>query len=441
MMTWLGELATSLLELLPMMLLRSSLVAALLYVLSLLTRRVSLRVVRNLMLAGFLVLLVPPVELLQLKLPLDALALTSVVGTGRGSVQGMTAAGSDAGWLVLGYPLVVMAILGLMAMNTIRYTRRLKSTVPLRVGFDRISARLTVRQSDSNHSPFLVGLHRPLIVVPVTWNDWTDAERDTVLHHELGHLAHGDNWSAVLSGLVTAVYFFNPLVWLVKDRLELVQELRADLYATQHNTAGIAGFARQLVNVAGTLQHTQVRAPGLALTEPYRRLVHRVNHLFWEGKESRMKQSWIRSFMVIALVVTGLALVSVRGGVVQAAEAVSFTEERAEDVIVKPVPVNKVAPEYPPEARKEGIQGRVVIDVLVDRDGEAVKVKAAESPHDLLTKAAIMALEQWQFKPGTINGEPAIMKIQVKLDFKLDNDTGKVRAKTTDPEAPPKEAK
>lgn len=154
-----------------------------------------------------------------------------------------------------------------------------------------------------------------------------------------------------------------------------------------------------------------------------------------------MKQSWIRSFMVIALVVTGLALVSVRGGVVQAAEAVSFTEERAEDVIVKPVPVNKVAPEYPPEARKEGIQGRVVIDVLVDRDGEAVKVKAAESPHDLLTKAAIMALEQWQFKPGTINGEPAIMKIQVKLDFKLDNDTGKVRAKTTDPEAPPKEAK
>lgn len=441
MMTWFGELAASLLELLPMMLLRSSLVSAMLYLLSLLTRRVSLRVVRNLMLAGFLVLLVPPVELMQLQLPLNALTFSSPAGVLTGAEQGIRAAGPDAGWLVLGYPVVVLLLLTVMGINTVRHARRFTNLRPLNDWEARISVRVTIRRSDCHHSPFLVGLHRPLIVVPVTWDDWTRAERDTVLHHELGHLAHGDNWSALLTGLVTAVYFFNPLVWLVRDRLELVQELRADRYATEHNAAGVAGFARQLVNVAGTLNNTQVRAPGLALTEPYRRLVHRVNHLFWEGKESRMKQSWIRSFMVIALVVTGLALVSVRGGVVQAAEAVSLAAEGNEDVVVKPAPLNKVAPEYPDEAKKEGIQGRVVIDVLIDKNGEPVKVKVLESPHDLLTKAAIVALEQWQFRPGTVNGEPAEMKIQLKLDFKLDGDAGKVRAKTTDPEAPPKEEK
>lgn len=80
--------------------------------------------------------------------------------------------------------------------------------------------------------------------------------------------------------------------------------------------------------------------------------------------------------------------------------------------------VHRVEPEYPEDARKQGIQGAVVMDVRINSKGtvEAVNVVSGA---DALAQAATAAVKQWQFRPRTVNGQPVEMQTRVTLDFRL----------------------
>jgi TonB family protein len=75
-------------------------------------------------------------------------------------------------------------------------------------------------------------------------------------------------------------------------------------------------------------------------------------------------------------------------------------------------------PEYPEEARRQGIQGPVVLEVRIGRDG-AVQNVTLISGQEILGKAAIAAVKQWRFKPRYLQGRPAEMQTRVTLNFRL----------------------
>ena len=80
--------------------------------------------------------------------------------------------------------------------------------------------------------------------------------------------------------------------------------------------------------------------------------------------------------------------------------------------------LHRVEPEYPEEARQQQIQGLVVLDLRIGRDGEVQSVDLV-SGERLLADAAIAAVKQWRFNPRRVDGQPVEMQTTVTLNFRL----------------------
>jgi TonB family protein len=87
---------------------------------------------------------------------------------------------------------------------------------------------------------------------------------------------------------------------------------------------------------------------------------------------------------------------------------------------------HKMMPEFPEEALKAGVQGIVILSLYHDGEGSAAKIKVVESPHRVLTEAAIKAVKQWKwrkFKNGGID-RPILSKLSFK--FIIEGEVGRV---------------
>ncbi len=80
--------------------------------------------------------------------------------------------------------------------------------------------------------------------------------------------------------------------------------------------------------------------------------------------------------------------------------------------------IKKVVPIYPPTAQQARVQGAVVLQAEISKDG-AVEELRGISGHPLLIPAAIDAVKQWQYKPYLVNGEPVAMDTTITVDFTL----------------------
>jgi TonB family protein len=80
--------------------------------------------------------------------------------------------------------------------------------------------------------------------------------------------------------------------------------------------------------------------------------------------------------------------------------------------------IQKVAVEYPPEARENHIEGVVKMEVVVDAGGIPSKFKILKG-HPLLVPAAIKAVSKWRYKPFEVSGQPVAVVTTVELTFRL----------------------
>jgi TonB family protein len=80
--------------------------------------------------------------------------------------------------------------------------------------------------------------------------------------------------------------------------------------------------------------------------------------------------------------------------------------------------ITKVQPKYPQDARKAGIQGVVVLQSLIDTNGNVKELKIVTGDPSL-TSAASDAVKQWKYKPYLLNGQPVEVDTQVIVAFQL----------------------
>lgn len=77
-------------------------------------------------------------------------------------------------------------------------------------------------------------------------------------------------------------------------------------------------------------------------------------------------------------------------------------------------------PSYPWQARRMGVEGRVVLQVEILPNGNAGRIEIRQSSgHALLDQAAIKAVGGWRFDPARIAGEPIIAWAEVPISFRL----------------------
>ena len=80
--------------------------------------------------------------------------------------------------------------------------------------------------------------------------------------------------------------------------------------------------------------------------------------------------------------------------------------------------IRKIQPNYPPLARQARIQGSVLLQAQISKDGSIQNLRLI-SGHPMLAPAAIEAVKQWKYKPYMLNGEPVEVETQITVNFTL----------------------
>lgn len=122
--------------------------------------------------------------------------------------------------------------------------------------------------------------------------------------------------------------------------------------------------------------------------------------------------------------VPGGSMNGVLGGIVNSTSAVAVPKMatpqrvRVSSGVQSGLLVRKVNPTYPPLARQARIQGVVVLQAQISKDGNIENLQLV-SGHPMLAPAAIEAVKQWKYKPYLLNGEPVEVETQVQVNFTL----------------------
>jgi beta-lactamase regulating signal transducer with metallopeptidase domain len=174
-----------------------------------------------------------------------------------------------------------------------------------------LSGPVAVRESDALATPATVGWWRPIVLLPTSWRDWSHDELRAALAHELAHIAGRDYAGWLVARVAVVAHFYHPLVRWLASRLQLEQELGADMMAARL-VGDRTNYLRSLASLALATPAHRVAGPVRTLIPSRSLLVRRVEML----RTARMngpRRNVVRyaTFAVVGLV--GLLAAGLRG--------------------------------------------------------------------------------------------------------------------------------
>jgi TonB family protein len=92
---------------------------------------------------------------------------------------------------------------------------------------------------------------------------------------------------------------------------------------------------------------------------------------------------------------------------------------RAGSGVEPPRVVREMKADYPDEARRRGIEGEVVVELVVRRDGSVGDARIVRRLSAALDERALRAVRQWRFEPGKYRGAPVDVAVEVVVEFRL----------------------
>ena len=185
-------------------------------------------------------------------------------------------------WLA-GTPLTFLLLAtGLVGAERLRRASRTVVEGPVHEAAERLRAALgvgrkvTVAICDRLATPLMVGIVRPLILLPpAVLTGWSADQLEMVLLHELAHVRRWDNLVNLLQRIVESLLFFHPAVWIVSRWVRRDREDCCDAVVVAH-TAKPQAYAELLVALAST-SHPLA---GLAMAHhPLAGRIRRILHL------------------------------------------------------------------------------------------------------------------------------------------------------------------
>jgi len=121
--------------------------------------------------------------------------------------------------------------------------------------------------------------------------------------------------------------------------------------------------------------------------------------------------------------VPGGQMGGVIGGIISSApvavpKVATPTKVRVSQGVSEGLLVRKVSPTYPPLAKQARIQGSVVLQATIGKDGSIQNLRVV-SGHPMLTQSAIDAVKQWKYRPYLLNGDAVEVETTVQVNFTL----------------------
>ncbi|BFT29568.1 TonB family protein [Alteromonas sp. D210916BOD_24] len=258
-------------------------------------------------------------------------------------------------------------------------------------------------------SPVLFGFFIPIVLIPYGFKSlFSLPQQALIIEHENVHRRHRDHWWNTIALSVAVLFWFNPLVWVALKSFRINQELACDNKVLKNKSkAEKLNYAKALVLCA---EHSSSTLPLYPTFGEKNTMIKRLNAI--NAPASHSKLLGAVTLCIVALMTTNTVLAKVPSSQVQSEET----------KINAAPPVKRVSPHYPQTAISNNTEGFVVLSFDITETGTTDNISVVNSsPKGIFDESAIIALEQWQYKPR-IQGGKALRQsgLLVQLDYKLD---------------------
>lgn len=244
-----------------------------------------------------------------------------------------------------------------------------------------------------------------------------------ILKHEKAHASLGHTYDILFFELFKVFFWWLPTAWFIIKEIKTIHEYQADACALK--SCDVSQYSSILIS-------SSLKTNGLVLASSFHEgLIFK--RLIAMKKQAKNVSPWKLGVLsaLCALLVIAFACsedpnkdLSAEQGKRDAMQGEIFT-------VVESQPEFKGGAEaffkylmtemkYPKEAREKGIEGRVEVEFVVDKDGALSDVKAVKGIGAGCDEEAVRVLKNAPaFKPGTQNGKPVRVRMVVPIVFKL----------------------
>ena len=279
---------------------------------------------------------------------------------------------------------------------------------------------ITLHVVPGDVSPFSYFNH-----IVINEQDYRDNPRE-ILIHEQAHINLRHSIDVVFTSLVTLFQWWNPAAWLLCRELRQVHEYEADEAVINENV-DVKQYQLLLIR-----KSVGDQLFSMANSFNYQSLKKRIR-MMTINKSSR----WNKLRALAAVPVIALALLAFANPETDTAElvVVAYQQDKTEsDQVYKSVEQMPQFPggeaammrylsqniKYPPSAAKNNIEGRVILQFVVEKDGQIGEVKIVRSVDPELDAEAVRVIKTMpKFIPGRQDGKPVAVWYTIPISFKL----------------------
>ena len=289
-----------------------------------------------------------------------------------------------------------------------------------------LAGGITLHVLPGDMSPFSYFKH-----IVINEQDYRDNPRE-ILIHEQAHIALHHSLDVMFWNLVMLFQWWNPAAWLLGRELGQVHEYEADEAVLNQ---GVDVKQYQLLLIRKSVGD---KLFSMANNFNYQSLKKRIR-MMTINKSSRLRQ--LRALAVVP--VTALALLAFANPTTETADelvVVAYNEPEVSQDVYESVEQMPEFPggqaemmkylaqniHYPANAAKNNVEGRVVLQFVIEKDGRIGEVKIARSVDPELDAEALRVVKSMpNFIPGRQDGKPVAVWYTIPISFKLQGEPQK----------------
>ena len=275
------------------------------------------------------------------------------------------------------------AVVGAWASRALEARSLLRKAAPYTAALPRVANGLEVRTSLGLLEPALVGIARPVLLLPRGITEHlSQAQLGAVLEHELAHWRRRDNLTAAAHMLVEAVFWFHPLVWWIGARLVEERERACDEAVVRAGHDGRT-YAEGILNVCERYVASTLKcASGISGADLKQRVVEIARYRVMSNL-SIQKRVLLGTFAFCTMIVPIIFGAAGQGG-------------------DEPRLMVRIKPDYPAEALAAGREGEVQLEFTIAANGATKDIVVIDSSSPEFEAPAVAALMKWRYIPTNV---------------------------------------